>query len=68
MFRNARFLPCWPIEPPPGTIAERSPLRLQPRNGESSPPSGRKFNYRPVQICQASSLEARKLKHEIAIR
>jgi hypothetical protein len=53
---------------PAGAIAERQPLRLQPRNGESSPPSGRKFNYRPVQICQASSLEARKLKHEIAIR
>jgi hypothetical protein len=68
MFRNVQSLRCWPIEPPAGAIAERQPLRLQPRNGESSPPSGRKFNYRPVQICQASSLEARKLKHEIAIR
>jgi hypothetical protein len=37
-----------------GVIAE--PLRLQLRNGESAPPSGRQFTYRPLHICQSSSL------------
>jgi hypothetical protein len=68
VFRDARFLPCRPGEPPPGVIAERQQLRLQMRKSLIfTPVRGPAFHLPAIMLQPSISLDFRRQRHHVEL-